>query len=60
MLKKSSLFVLAFFLSVAGLRADNIVDQIVARVDNSIITRSDFEKGKQTAIEDLKQRYPGD
>lgn len=38
----------------------NIVDEIVARVGNSIITHADLEKGKQLSIEELKQRYPQD
>lgn len=38
----------------------NIVDEIVARVGNSIITHADLEKGKQLSIEEIKQRYPQD
>src|SRR5579871_6828064 len=60
MMKKSYLFTIAFLLLVGGLRADNIVDEIVARVNDSIITRADMAKGKQQAEEDLKQRYPSD
>jgi peptidyl-prolyl cis-trans isomerase SurA len=50
----------AVVLLVAGLRADNIVDEIIARVNNQIITRSDMEKAKQTNLEELKQRFPSD
>ncbi len=60
MLKKS--FVLAFvalFFAIA-LYADNVVDEIVARVGDSIITKADFDKGKKASEEDLKQRYPND
>src|SRR5215471_18858112 len=60
MLRKSYLFTIAFLLVAAGLRADNIVDEIIARVNSSIITRSDFDRGKQQNEEDLKQRYPSD
>src|SRR5215467_11047160 len=60
MLRKSYLFTIAFLLLAAGLRADNIVDEIIARVNSSIITRSDFDRGKQQNEEDLKQRYPSD
>jgi peptidyl-prolyl cis-trans isomerase SurA len=60
MLKKLSLLASAAFLLVAGLRADNIVDEIIARVNNQIITRSDMEKAKQTNLEELKQRFPSD
>jgi len=60
MLKKLSLLASAVLLLVAGLRADNIVDEIIARVNNQIITRSDMEKAKQTNLEELKQRFPSD
>ena len=62
MLKKISLAALVLLFFAAVLHADdkNIVDEIIARVGNSIITRSDFERGKQLSQEDLKQRYPSD
>jgi len=60
MFKKLSLLASAVLLLVAGLRADNIVDEIIARVNNQIITRSDMEKAKQTNLEELKQRFPSD
>lgn len=60
MLRKSYLLTLAFLLLTAGLRAQNVVDEIVGRVNDSIITHGDMEKGKQQAEEDLKQRYPSD
>src|SRR5579859_7150114 len=60
MLKKLSLLASAVLLLVVGLRADNIVDEIIARVNNQIITRSDMEKARQTNLEELKQRFPSD
>ncbi len=60
MLKKLSLLASAVVLLVVGLRADNIVDEIIARVNNQIITRSEMEKAKQTNLEELKQRFPSD
>src|SRR5215831_15356409 len=60
MLKKLSLIASAVVLLVAGLRADNIVDEIIARVNDQIITRSDMEKAKQTNLDELKQRFPSD
>jgi peptidyl-prolyl cis-trans isomerase SurA len=60
MLKRLSLLASAVVLLVAGLRADNIVDEIIARVNNQIITRSDMEKAKQTNLDELKQRFPSD
>src|SRR6185437_10212216 len=41
-----------------ALHADNIVDEIVARVNDDIITRSDIEKAKQSSLDELKQRDP--
>jgi peptidyl-prolyl cis-trans isomerase SurA len=60
MLKKLSLLASAVVLLVVGLRADNIVDEIIARVNDQIITRADMEKAKQTNLEELKQRFPSD
>jgi len=59
MAKKTSLFALAVFVIAAALHADNIVDEIIARVDNSIITHGDLERGKQSTQQELKDRYPG-
>ena len=62
MLKKISLsaFVLLLFAAVLHDDDKNIVDDIIARVGNSIITRYDSERGKQLSQEDLKQRSPSD
>jgi peptidyl-prolyl cis-trans isomerase SurA len=60
MLKKLSLLVSALVLVAVAIRADNIVDEIIARVNDLIITRSDMEKAKQTNLEELKQRFPSD
>src|SRR5947209_10760852 len=56
MVKKTSLFTLAIFFATV-LHADNIVDEIIARVDQAIITRSDMERGKQTSQQELKERF---
>jgi peptidyl-prolyl cis-trans isomerase SurA len=50
----------AFVLVAVALRADNIVDEIIVRVDDQIITHADLEKAKQTNLEELKQRFPSD
>ncbi|HEY6970667.1 MAG TPA: peptidylprolyl isomerase [Candidatus Angelobacter sp.] len=60
MARKSYLFITVFLLVAAGLRADNVVDEIVARVNDSIITRSDYQRGTEQAQEDLKQRFPSE
>jgi peptidyl-prolyl cis-trans isomerase SurA len=60
MLKKLYLIASAFLLVAVAVavRADNIVDEIIARVNDQIVTRSDIEKAKQTNMEELKQRFP--
>ena len=60
MSKKSFLLPLVLGLLATGLRAQNVVDEIVARINNSVITRSDLDRGKQRAEDELKQGYPSD
>ncbi len=59
-MKKFSLFAVAFVLFGLALHADNIVDEIIARVNDQIITRSDYEKAKAAQLDELKQRFPAD
>ena len=58
MFKKISLLASALLLVAIALRADNIVDEIIARVNDDIITHSDMEKAKQSSLDELKQRDP--
>ncbi|HEY5028887.1 MAG TPA: peptidylprolyl isomerase [Candidatus Angelobacter sp.] len=58
--KKLALLASALLLVAIALRADDIVDEIIARVDDQIITRSEMEKAKLTSLEELKQKYPSD
>ena len=58
--KKLVLLASVLVLVAVALHADNIVDEIIARVNDQIITRSDMEKAKQTNLEELKQRFPSD
>ena len=58
--KKLALFASVLLLAAIALHADDIVDEIIARVDDQIITRSDMEKAKATTLEELKQRFPSD
>jgi len=50
---------MAVFFALA-LRADNIVDEIIARVNDLIITRADLERGKQATLDEIKQRFAND
>ena len=47
--KKLVLFASVLLLAAIALRADDIVDEIIARVNDQIITRSDMEKAKATS-----------
>jgi len=60
MLKKSSFLAAAVLVVAAALHADNIVDEIIARVDDQIITRAELEKAKAQAQDELKQQFPND
>jgi peptidyl-prolyl cis-trans isomerase SurA len=60
MLKKLSFAVIAVLLVGVLLRADNIVDEIIARVNNAIITRSDYARAEQEAQGELQQQFPGE
>ena len=54
------MFASVLLLAAIALRADDIVDEIIARVNDQIVTRSDMEKAKATQLEELKQRFPSD
>ena len=58
--KKLALLASVLLLAALALHADDIVDEIIARVNDQIITRSDMEKAKVTTLEELKQRSPSD
>jgi peptidyl-prolyl cis-trans isomerase SurA len=58
--RKFVLFASVLLLAAIAVRADDIVDEIIARVNDQIITRSDMEKAKATQLEELKQRFPSD
>lgn len=59
-MKKFSYITAALLIVAAVAYADNIVDEIVARVNDQIITRSEFERAKQSRQQELKQQFPGD
>lgn len=59
MIKKLSCTAFGLLLAAAIVRADNIVDEIIARVDNSIITRADYVKAEQSTQTELQQQFPG-
>ncbi len=59
-MKKFLISSAALFIVALAVRADNIVDEIIARVNDQIITRSDFDRAKTTNLQDLKQQFPSD
>jgi peptidyl-prolyl cis-trans isomerase SurA len=50
----SSVLVLALACSAFGV--DTVIEEIVARINSSIITRSDFEKAKEQAAQEAKEK----
>src|SRR6266700_4980032 len=60
MLKKSFFIAAAALVVTAVLHADNIVDEIIARVNDQIVTRAKLEKAKAQAQDELKQQSPND
>ncbi|HMK22965.1 MAG TPA: peptidylprolyl isomerase [Terriglobales bacterium] len=43
----------------AVLTADTVVEEIIARVNNSIITRSDFARSREQLKDEIRQQDPG-
>jgi len=59
-MKRLALISAAVLLSVALIHADSIVDEIIARVNDQIITRSEFDRAKAAHLQELKQQFPSD
>jgi len=51
-------FVLGAVLIPAGLLADTVVEEIVARVNNQIITRSEYQHEQQQLKDDCQHQDP--
>lgn len=49
-------FVLVLALAYSASAADTVIEEIVARINSSIITRSDFEKAKEQAAAEAKEK----
>ena len=48
---------LALSLSSLPLTADTVVEEIVARINNQIITRSEVQQSREQVLNELKQKY---
>lgn len=60
-MKKFSFTSVALLICAAALvHADNIVDEIIARVNDQIITSSQFQRAKDSRVQELKQQFPND
>jgi peptidyl-prolyl cis-trans isomerase SurA len=59
-MKKFSLISAALLICAALVHADNIVDEIIARVNDQIITSSQFQRAKDSRVQELKQQFPND
>lgn len=56
-MKKSFFLVLAFLcaLSLALLRADTVIEEIIARINSDIISRSDLQRAREQLMSELRQ-----
>ena len=53
---KSLLSLSTIFLLASSLVADTVIEEIIARVNSSIITRSDLAKSREELQQELKQQ----
>ncbi|PYX37246.1 MAG: hypothetical protein DMG81_14565, partial [Acidobacteria bacterium] len=53
-----TVFVVLLFALPTLLSADAVVEEIIARVNNSIITRSEYARSKEQLKEEIKQQDP--
>lgn len=59
-MKRVVLAALLFSLtSLSALAGDTVVEEIIARVNNSIITNSEFERSKEQTLNDIRAQYQG-
>ena len=58
-MKKLALFSLFFCITATALRADSIVEEIIARVNNQIITRSEYQREQEQLKQEVQQQDPG-
>lgn len=58
--KKLAFAAFALLLLAVVVHADNtVVDEIIARVDDAIITRADYVKAEQAGMTETQQQFPG-
>lgn len=59
-MKKFALISAALLTLAVFVHADNIVDEIIARVNDQIITRAQFDRAQQSQLQEMKQEFPND
>jgi peptidyl-prolyl cis-trans isomerase SurA len=55
-MRKPAIFALTVFAFVSLALADQVVEEIVARINDSIITRSQYQRERQQLVQDLQQQ----
>ena len=51
------LFLFLLAVATTAMRADTVVEEIIARINNDIITRSDLERSREQMLGELRQQY---
>ncbi len=59
-MRKAVLVLIPFCLAMAALAyaGDTVIEEIVARVNNAIVTRGDLQRAKTQTLQELKQQMP--
>lgn len=58
-MKKTTILLTALvLLATAAFAADTVIEEIIARVNNSIITRQDLQRSREQTVDELRQKYP--
>ena len=58
-MKRLALFSFFFCITATALHADSIVEEIIARVNNQIITRSEYQREQEQLKQEVQQQDPG-
>ncbi len=51
--------VLASFAAIAAVAGDTVVAEIIARVNNQIVTNTEFQRSKEQTANEIRQQYTG-
>ena len=57
-MKKSALLLFVVLLALPGFAADKVIEEIVARVNNQIITRTEYQRSKEDLRKEAEQQDP--